>query len=237
MSDSKDYPNYKVAIDVNDKPVNIPVENNWLVKSMRDGKEWKVSDLADMYKLHGNWADIQRETGISDKTVKRHVMKFLGGMGMSTTELHSIVEENKRINQTPAPKRSKNAVNGTKAAKLVSGWFSSNAELIDATLGVLFKSLTDPQAISRAPLRDRAIAFGIVTEKLQKQQELGIRQQEVNIKRAELTRKDAENELRAREIAALEKGVTINIGRQMQDVTEFVPVAEVPAKPNEGSNE
>ena len=226
------YVHDNVTITVNEKKVEIPVPPDISpdkeIISTRNGKAYTVRELADLYNLYGSWNRIQTLTGISDKTVKRNVLG--SGLVTATPTQHKQAmnaEPRGTSNSLPQNNRTGNDVIATKSSKIMDLWTKNNSGKLMDTMTTLLDSLTNPQIIERASLRDRAIAFGIVTERMQKTKELEIRKDEVKLKRQELARRSLDQELEARKVAALEKGVTINVSRRFEDVSDVVPVEEV----------
>jgi len=218
MSDSP-YKHDNVTVTIDDKIVRVPqkphpsVDPMAFVVSHRTGRKVPIVEIQRLYNVHGSYLKVAKLVGISDKTIKKYVKE--SGPVSDLQKIHPVEKSN----------RGRAVIR--KATKIANYWMEESADDLSTAMSSLLKAINDSEAIRRAPLRDRAIAFGILTERLQKSQELGIRQQEADIKRIEVGRKNEEIELKKREIAAMEKGITINIGRKFQDVTDFVKVEEV----------
>lgn len=223
--DKNNYVHDKVSITIDDKKVDIPAKPSpsedptaFLV-SYRTGEKVPISKIQKLYDIYGSYAKVSKEVGISDKTIKRYV-KERAPIESAPSE-HLTQAEKKGFKETKVSRTQHVAV---KASRIADTFLESNSNVLDETMSVLLESLSDEDVIRKAPLRDRAIAWGIVAERLQKAKELAIRQSEAETKRYEITRKDEELELRKREIAALEKGVTIKVERNFQDVSKHVDV-------------
>ena len=218
MPDSP-YKHDDVTVTIDNQKVKVPtkphpsIDPTAFITSVRTGQKVPIVEIQRLYNIHGSYLKVAKLTGISDKTIKKYVQE--SGPVSDLKQIHPVEKSN----------RGRAVIR--KATKIANQWMGESADDLSSAMSSLLTSINDSEAIRRAPLRDRAIAFGILTERLQKSQELGIRQQEADIKRIEVGRKNEEIELKKREVAAMEKGITINIGRKFQDVTDFVEVEEV----------
>lgn len=227
----------KVSITVDDKKVELPTKPHpsddptaFLVSHIT-GEKVPISTLQKLYDIYGSYNKVAKETGISDKTIKKYVR--------SSSPITSTPTEHLKISQAEQQGYRETRVSntqhvGVKASRLADAWVKSQSQKLSDVMTALLESLSDPVVISRASLRDRAIAFGIVTERLQKSKELAIRQDESEIKRIEASRRDEEMELRKREIAAMEKGVSIQIVRKFHGDEE--PIEDVDVVEEGGNN-
>lgn len=228
-----DYKHDTVSVTIDDKKVDIPskphpsLDPTAFLISTRDNKKVPIADIQQLYNLHGSYAKVAKITGISDKTIKRYVIESAPAI----SELQHIDNSRDPLSDEFVPKVNKSRAMITKASRIVNTWMEGSSPELSDVMSSLLTSINDADTIRRAPLRDRAIAFGIITERLQKSQELEIRQQEADIKKIEVGRKNEEIELEKRRVAALEKGITINVGRRFEDVSNIVNVEEI--NPNE----
>ena len=216
------YPHDSVSINVNGKDVDIESPSEFIV-SHRTGEKIPMARVKRLYDIYGSYAKVGRELGITDKTIKKHLERN-APVSTSPSQMHKHGEpENGTEIYKKIPKTQHIA---TKASKVADNFIEGNQGGLDNVMSTLLDSLQDPTIIARAPLRDRAIAWGIVTERLQKAKELAIRQDEAEVKRFQTKYKEEELELRKREVAAMEKGVTISIKRNFQTVGDLEEVEE-----------
>ena len=101
-----------------------------------------------MYNIHGSYLKVAKLTGISDKTIKRYVQES------------GPVSDYKAIH--PVEKSNRGRAIIRKATKISNHWMEESADDLSDAMTSLLTAINDSEAIRRAPLRDRAIAFGIL---------------------------------------------------------------------------
>lgn len=220
------YPHDNVTVNINGEKVDIKSPTAYVV-SHRTGEKIPITRIKQLYDVYGSYAKVAKEVGITDKTIKKHLENY-APISSTPSQLNKIKdvsneEAYRHIPSSPgyangSGKVSKTQHVATKASKVADNFISGNENKLETAMGLLLDSLQDTVAIGRASLRDRAIAWGIITERLQKSKELAIRQDEAEVKRYQIKRQEEELELRKREVAAMEKGVTISIQRSFQTV-------------------
>lgn len=122
--------------------------------------------------------------------------------GISVTTIRKIIKENKKLLDTINNKKKKTVESFIKA-------MSEDAEKALDVANLYFDELAKPSKVRTTSPRDAAVVYGVIVDKQVKIEEIRLKKMEIDLKR--------------KEIAAMEKGVTINIAPSLGSFSNDPP--------------